>query len=183
MTDDELRNLMMGSCYIKQTIPGPVHLSGVSGIEAGNADFVRAGKDLVKRGYFRQLQPPPEVAEDLDSVLGTFELTPLGLEDFESFLKKQGQHTPFGKVDAATIVIQFPWFGGKSTYIDNSSTENTTIDISLKVALGNIIEQIEKSGATPEEKADAKSRLKAFLKHPLVIAIAGAAVKPLLESL
>jgi len=90
-------------------------------------------------------------------------------------------HPPVTSPDSERLIC----FGGKSTYIDNSSStaENTTIDISLKVALGNIIEQIEKSGATPEEKADAKSRLKGFLKHPLVIAIAGAAVKPLLESL
>ncbi|MGC1175559.1 hypothetical protein [Polaromonas sp.] len=82
-------------------------------------------------------------------------------------------------------MIQFPWFGGKSTYIDNSRSESTIIDIDvqLQVALGNIVEQIEKSDTTPEEKRDAKSRLQAFLKHPLAIALAGTALKPLLESL
>ena len=185
MTDDELRNLMMGSCYIKQTIPGPVHLSSFSGSGAGHPELIKTGSELVQCGYLRQLLPVPETAQNLDEILGAFELTPFGLENFEGFLRKQDPQTLFGKVDTATVVIQFPWFGGKSTYIDNSRSESTTIDIAvqLQAALGNIVEQIEKSNATPEEKRDAKSRLKAFLKHPLVIALAGAALKPLLESL
>lgn len=186
MNDDELRNLVMGSCYIKQTIPGPVRLSSVSA-GGGPADFLKAGSELVKTGYLRQLQPMPDTAQELDDILGSFELTPFGIESFEDRLKKKGQPAPFGKMDAATVVIQFPWFGGKASYNDSShhesSSTHTDIAIQLQVALGNIVEQIEKSAATPEEKADAKSRLKAFLKHPLVVALAGAALKPLVEGL
>ena len=187
MTDDELRNLMIGSCYIKQTIPGPVRLSSISTAGAGQTDFLKAGGELVRTGYLRQHRPTPDTVQDLDDILGSFELTPLGIESFEDKLKKPGQPTPFGRMDAATVVIQFPWFGGKASYNDNShsesSTTSTDITLRLQVALGDIVEQIEKSKATPEEKADAKSKLKAFLKHPLVIALAGAAVKPLAENL
>ena len=183
MTDDEIRDLMIGGCYIKQTIPGHVHLSISSGAEISNTDFLKVSNDLVECGYFRQLQPIPETAKDIDSILGTIELTPFGIESFEDLLKKQDPHTPFDKVNTATVVIQLPWFGGKAIYHDSSKTENTDIDISLKMALGNIIEQIEKSSASAEDKVEAKSKLKAFLQHPLVVAIAGAALKPLLESL
>lgn len=191
MTDDELRNLMVGSCYIKQTIPGPVRLSSVRAGTAGPADFLKAGSALVKTGYLRQHRPLPDIAQkpglELDDILGSFELTPFGLESFEDGLKKQGQPTLLEKMDAATVVIQFPWFGGKASYSDSghheSSSTNTDVAIQLQVALGNIVEQIDKSNATPAEKADAKSKLKAFLKHPLVIALAGAALKPLVEGL
>lgn len=185
MTDDELRNLMVGSCYIKQTIPGPVRLSSMSAGTAGHGDYLKAGSELVKTGYLRQLQPMPDAAQDLDDILGSFELTPLGMASFEDRLGKQEQPALFGKMDAATVVIQFPWFGGKASYGDSSHNESRSTDIAiqLQLALGNIVEQIEKSAATPEEKADAKSRLKAFLKHPLVIALAGVALKPLVEAL
>lgn len=183
MTDNELCNLMMGGRYIKETIPGVVHLSSFSGIDIDNSAFIRAGNNLVERGYFQQVQPIPELIEDLDSVLSTFALTPSGVENIENLLKEKGPHKPFGKVDTATIVIQVPWFGGKATFQDNSNTESTNIEIMLKTALGNIIEQIEGSGASPADKAEAKSKLKAFLLHPLVSAIAGAAVETLLKSL
>jgi len=186
MNDDELRNLVMGSCYIKQTIPGPVRLSSASA-GSGPGDFLKAGRELVKTGYLRQLQPMPDAVQELDEILGSFELTPFGIESFEDGLRKPGHPALFGKMDAATVVIQFPWFGGKASYSDNSHNEssstNTDVAIQLQLALGNIVEQIEKSAATPEEKADAKSKLKAFLKHPLVIALAGAALKPLVEGL
>ncbi|MFS2034867.1 hypothetical protein ACEN8I_12655 [Polaromonas sp. CT11-55] len=185
--NDDVRNLMMGSCYIKHSIPGPIRLSSVSAGGASPADFLKAGSELVKTGYLRQRQPMPDTAQELDEILGSFELTPFGIESFEDRLKKKGQPAPLGKMDAATVVIQFPWFGGKASYSDSSHNENsstnTDIAVQLQVALGNIVEQIEKSTATPEEKADAKSKLKAFLKHPLVIALAGAALKPLVEGL
>ncbi len=183
MTDDELRNLMMGSCYIKRTIPGPVHLSSFSGSRAAHPELLKTGSELVQCGYLRQLVPVPDAAQDFDEILGAFELTPFGLENFEGFLRKQDPQTLFGKVDTATVVIQFPWFGGKSTYIDNSKVESTRVDVTLQVALGNIIGEIDKSDASEQDKGEAKSRLKAFLKHPLVVAVAGATVKPLVESL
>lgn len=185
--NEDMRNLMMGSCYIKHALPGPVRLHSVSAGAASPADWLKAGSELVKTGYLRQRQAMPDAVQELDDILGSFELTPFGIERFEDRLKESGPQAPFGKMDAATVVIQFPWFGGKASYSDNShhesSSTNTDIAIQLQLALGNIVEQIDKAQATPEEKADAKSRLKAFLKHPLVIALAGAALKPLVEGL
>jgi hypothetical protein len=183
MTNDELCNLLIGSCYIKQSIPGPIHVSSVSGIKVGHTKFLEASNDLVECGYLRQLGPIPEITDDLDSMLSTFELTPSGIENFEDFLKKQDPRIRPEKFDAATVVIQLPWFGGSATYRDRSNSEKTEVNITLKTALGDMIEQIDRSGAPDADKAEAKSKLKAFLEHPLVSAIAGAVLAPLLKSL
>ena len=50
---------------------------------------------------------------------------------------------------------------------------NSTV---LNLSLGDIAARIEASTATPEEKEAATSKLKAFLSHPLVTAIAGGIV-------
>lgn len=43
-----------------------------------------------------------------------------------------------------------------------------------------LVETIEKSNSSPQEKSDAKELLKKFLEHPIVTAIAGSAVTALL---
>ncbi|AKP89332.1 RIP homotypic interaction motif-containing protein [Achromobacter ruhlandii] len=45
--------------------------------------------------------------------------------------------------------------------------------MNFQVAINEMIKKIDDSNSSPEEKAEAKSRLQAFLTHPLVISIAG----------
>ncbi|QQB32232.1 hypothetical protein I6I07_16100 [Achromobacter deleyi] len=45
--------------------------------------------------------------------------------------------------------------------------------MNFQVAINEMVKKIDDSNSSPEEKAEAKSRLKAFLTHPLVISIAG----------
>lgn len=45
--------------------------------------------------------------------------------------------------------------------------------MNFQVAINEMIKKIDDSNASPEDKAEAKSRLSAFLTHPLVISIAG----------
>lgn len=55
---------------------------------------------------------------------------------------------------------------------------NNTINI--ENMLLNLVEQIEQSNGTEEEKEEAKNRLSEFLKHPLVQTIFGAAIGAIL---
>jgi hypothetical protein len=48
--------------------------------------------------------------------------------------------------------------------------------VSIGQALVTLQQAIETANASPAEKEEAKSRLRQLLEHPLVVAIAGAAV-------
>jgi hypothetical protein len=50
---------------------------------------------------------------------------------------------------------------------------------SIVVSLQSLLEAIDRSGATPEVKAEARSRVKALLAHPLVNTLLGAAATAL----
>ena len=77
---------------------------------------------------------------------------------------------------------------GQSTKNDNSNnpmSHNIVFNSPANVQIGNqntqsviqtfnsIIEKINSSTATPEQKAEAKSLLKAFIEHPLVASVIG----------
>lgn len=70
--------------------------------------------------------------------------------------------------------------------IDQSQTINVSGSSNFQIGDGNtqtindgiavLVQEIEKSGGSAEEKAEAKSLLRRVLEHPLVAAIAGGAV-------
>lgn len=66
-------------------------------------------------------------------------------------------------------------FNGPITGQINVAGESV-VSPSINLTLAEIIARIESSSATPEEKAGAKSKLKQFLEHPIVAAIAGGLV-------
>ena len=92
--NENMRNLMMGSCYIKHALPGPVRLHSVSAGAAGPADWLEAGSELVKTGYLRQRQAMPDAAQELDDILGSFELTPFGIERLRTVSRRRGRKHP-----------------------------------------------------------------------------------------
>lgn len=96
-------------------------------------------------------------------------------------IRGMGKITAFG-VDAveseghvAGIKLAFPVtqnfsFNGQSNVqVGNNNSQ------SIVQTFNNLIEKIEASAASEEEKKEAKSRLKAFLEHPLVSAVVGGA--------
>lgn len=181
MTEEEVQSLIIGACYFKHAIPAPVHLKSLSGTDISDAALLKAGHDLVALGYLKQQKLSAEFTENIDAIVNDCELTPDGVEKFEGFLKKERGELTFGIAEMGTVIIQLPWFGGRASAKVVNTTETTAV--TLKVALGDMIEQIDNSGAPAEHKVEAKSKLKEFLKHPLVVAIAGEALKPLLENL
>jgi len=77
------------------------------------------------------------------------------------------------KIPATTINI----LGSQGIQIGDNNTQ--TIVDSFK----DIIARIDNGPGTSEEKKEAKSKLKAFLEHPLTSAIVGAAAAGLIQSL
>lgn len=53
----------------------------------------------------------------------------------------------------------------------------------VQATFNELIQKIESSPASPDEKAEAKGRLAAFLEHPLVGSILGSAAGVVLSSL
>jgi len=53
----------------------------------------------------------------------------------------------------------------------------------IKISIENIISSIESSSFSPQEKNEAKSKLKEFLKHPVVASILGATSSTLIGML
>lgn len=75
----------------------------------------------------------------------------------------------------------------KSTTINiNNSTGVQVGDYNtqhIQAVFDGLIQEIEKSSASAEEKAEAKGRLSAFLSHPVVATVIGSAASALLGSL
>jgi len=59
--------------------------------------------------------------------------------------------------------------GNSSVQIGNHNTQNVIN------AFDSLIKEIESANASDDDKQEAKSRLKEFLEHPLVVAVLGAA--------
>lgn len=55
--------------------------------------------------------------------------------------------------------------------------------LNIENMLISLVEQIEKSDATVEEKKEAKSKFKAFLEHPLTCSILGASIGAVLSKI
>jgi hypothetical protein len=80
-------------------------------------------------------------------------------------VRKQGSLVQFQKPSVTNISIS----NSQGFQVGDHNTQNI-ID-----SFKDMIERIERSSATPEEKKEAKSRLRAFLEHPLTSAIIGGA--------
>lgn len=64
-------------------------------------------------------------------------------------------------------------FHGPITGQVNVAGESVDSPSMINLSVGDILTKIEKSDATPEQKAEAKSKLTEFLTHPVVAAIVG----------
>jgi hypothetical protein len=81
-------------------------------------------------------------------------------------VRKQGSLVQFQKPRVTNISISH----SQGFQVGDNNTQN------IVDSFKQILERIEQSDGTPEEKKEAKSRLSAFLEHPLTSAILGPAV-------
>lgn len=130
---------------------------------------------------------------DVDEGDKVARLIPSGKEEIYLVLSADYSHGLLSIPPSYTLKVQ------KNTALATGShnTKSTTININnstgiqvgdyntqhIQATFDELIQQIEQSLASPAEKAEAKSRLVAFLKHPLVTTILGSAATVLLGTL
>ena len=88
------------------------------------------------------------------------------------------------KTQKTTAIVQAP--RGATTINIQNSTGFQVGDYNtqhVQATFNELIQKIESSPASPDEKAEAKGRLAAFLEHPLVGSILGSAAGVVLSSL
>lgn len=81
----------------------------------------------------------------------------------ELLVAKEGSHAN----SSPTINLNGPVYGQLNVAGANIN------GASLSITIGELVSRIETSDASPEEKKDAKSKLNAFLSHPLVTSVLG----------
>ncbi|CUI38023.1 RIP homotypic interaction motif [Achromobacter xylosoxidans] len=100
----------------------------------------------------------------------------------ESYLVKlatymEGLDDPFWKLDLEKTTALPARTEPKTTTINIHNSAGIQVGdhntMSFRLAINEMVERIEGSNASSEEKAEAKSRLQKFLEHPLVVSIAG----------
>ena len=94
-----------------------------------------------------------------------------GIPDhYKLTVNKEGLNKPDHK---PAVTNHFTFTNSQGIQVGNDNT------INMQNFFSEIIEQIEKSSGSPEEKKEAKSRLRAFLEHPLTAAVFGGVVSGL----
>jgi len=141
-----------------------------------------------RREQYIELQPP-DVADALskqDILCVSQQLYEHGLIEWKAERRGTGQMTAGrGHITACGVdVVENEGVGAPIRITFDHST-HYSVHSSAGVQIGNgntqgdsvnlkqLIEAIEKSGASMQEKEEAKSRLAAFLRHPLVATVAG----------
>jgi hypothetical protein len=163
MTDNELRGIVLQKFYERR----------------------REGNIIPKPEDFS-----PVPSEDLFRIcehLGHYDLL-----DWKSSPKQSNPYFGLGKISAYGVNIiennEKPPIGIK--FVQNISVRNSqAFQIgngniqSFSFVIENIINQIEQANTSAEEKREAKSRLKAFLEHPLVTSVLGGLALELIKRL
>lgn len=96
--------------------------------------------------------------------------------DFEIMLAEVD--TKLRKPEPVSTNTSISFTGSQNVQIGDHNAQHNQVAV-----FRDLLTKIEQSAATPTEKAEAKSKLKAFLEHPLVVAVAGGLAGSLGESL
>jgi len=159
-----INDIAAKSLYIKPS----VSLPGVPACEV---------HDAVKALLSQELVYPRESGDIDDSQFGIniagippLTITSKGKDRLNELLNNQAQ---LGILDNWNITLNIG-----SGHVERHETHVTFSVSSFEEAVS---QKIESSPGSPEEKAEAKSRLRAFVEHPLVNTILGAALGAILK--
>ena len=126
---------------------------------------------------------PPIPSEDLLAICD--QLYESGLLEWKAIRHGGQSIRGLGKINAAGVDVVENDGRGAPIALTFPVTQHITFNSPANVQIGNqnsqaieqtfhlLIERIDAANAAPEEKAAAKSRLKAFLEHPLVVSVLG----------
>lgn len=175
MDGDSIRNsILLGSYYAgelpKLDVPVTPRIA-VPGVS--RRQIVDAVGDLVKDGFVEIADFPIGFETELDpDTIPPLIMTPFGKQKAEG-LRRTGIFNWNPKI---AIV-----FGGGSVTMTDT-TVHTETRITVQQFRDAVIGKIDNSTHPPAQKEEAKSRLQAFLSHPLVNTVLGAALGALLKT-
>ena len=163
MKDTELRGILLENYYEHRKGPSFQPEENDFKPPILESDIIRISKQLDEHGLIQWTPDDTYGSHDRDYGL----ITAAGIDVVE------GEAEP-------PIVIKFQ-------NINISSSSNIQIGDQniqdIKISIENIIQFIDSSSFTTEEKIEAKSKLKEFLKHPIVASVLGAAASVLIKNL
>jgi hypothetical protein len=139
----------------------------------GNNVYIGDETLVVEEGG-RILRPLPNGKSESHVILQVdFNKDPFGghLSHYKVITRKESSLVP--TPSSTTINIS----GSQGIQIGDSNVQN------IAVSLDTLVKAIESADASPEQKADAKQKLKAFLAHPLTTTVLGAAAGKLIGML
>ena len=158
MTDNELRGIILKKYYERRRTQHIRLFSSDFSIPIDEKDILYVCDQLAEHGliHWHSFKADGEGIVD-----GVGHISAFGVDVVEN-----------GGV-GAPIKISFD----QSTHVSVHSSSGVQIgDSNMQgdsINLNQLVEAINKSAAAPQEKSDAKAKLKAFLKHPLVTTIIG----------
>lgn len=163
MKDVELRGMLLAKLYDKRSerdfLPTPSDFSP----EIGEQEIVRIARQLHEHGLVKA-----NVSESIggDPRLYMLHISARGIDVVES-----------GKLPDISIDFmnhQTVNISGSSNVIVGNNNQQT-----ITHSVQELAKIIDASAGTLEEKAEAKGRLRTFLEHPLLAAVAGGAISAL----
>lgn len=175
MDGDSIRNsILLGSYYAgalpKLDVPVTPRIA-VPG--ASRRQIVDAVGELVKDGFVEIADFPVGFETELDpDTIPPLIMTPFGKQKAET-LRRTGIFSWNPK---------FVFVVGSGKVVINDTNVNTETRITVQQFRDAVIGKIDNSTHTSTEKEEAKSRLQAFLSHPLVNTVLGAALGALLKA-
>lgn len=163
MKDVELRGMLLAKLYEKRSerdfLPMPSDFSP----EIGEQEIVRIARQLNEHGLVKA-----KVAESIggDPSLYMLDISARGIDVIEA---GKSPDISIDFMNHQTVNIS----GSSNVIVGNNNQQTITHSVQ------ELAKVIDASAGTPEEKAEAKGRLRAFLEHPLLAAVASGAVAAL----
>lgn len=164
MKDVELRGLVLTKLYEKRSARGYVPKSADFTPRIDDSEICRIARQLHEHQLVKA-----NIAEsfDGDTQLIAIGITARGADVVES---ERSPDISIEFMNHQTVNIS----GSSNVVVGNNNQQTITHSVQ------ELVKVIEASAGTPKEKEEAKGRLRAFLEHPLLAAVAGGAISALI---
>lgn len=161
MKDTEIRGLLLEKYYEKRRLPDEVQLTPLDfAVELTEEEIGSVSAQLGEHGLIEWLDATP-----LDGPpCGFGRITAKGIDVVE------GSTTPPIAVHIHDHTRAINVHGSTNVVVGDGNIQNVSSSVQA------LLNAIDESAGTADQKAEAKSQLKKFLEHPLVAALAGGAI-------
>jgi hypothetical protein len=175
MTDIQIRGEIIQSLYrIRREGQVPITPDRL-GLELAPSELLRVAHQLLQSGLIEGPFQKNYGLEQGDFTFAMANLTATGINVAE------GESFPSLKIEFMTLINN----NSNNTHVTGSTgvTVGSNNQQTIQISLLEIAKLIENSSSSEQQKADAKSRLRSFLEHPVSGAVLGAAASAALAAL